>query len=128
MAPFDSARASQCSAISSPPPMQTPLMAASVGMRRSRRRPKSSCPRRPASRAKAALAPSSSSTSAPAAKPKGFPVRSIPWKSPRSTSSSASASESSAARPKVGGCRGPPPLSIVTIASRPASGDSQLRT
>ena len=93
-------RASQWSAISTPPPRQAPLTAATVGYGSARMRPKSSCPARLPSIASSRVAPGNCVTSAPAAKTNGFPVRTSASQSPSSSSGSSLSSDSSAARPK----------------------------
>ena len=93
-------RAVQCSASSTPPPRQTPLIAATVGNGNARTRPNSSWPRRLPSRPSSAVAPANSFTSAPAEKKYGFPVITRAAHIPSSSSSRTPAREPNAPRPK----------------------------
>src|SRR6478752_6664227 len=115
-----------CSAISTPPPRQAPLTAATVRYGNARMRPKSSWPARLPSIASSRVAPGNCVTSAPAANTNGFPVRTSASQSPSSSSGSNRSSDSSAARPKNVGLVWSSPLSIVTSATTPASGTSTL--
>ena len=97
-------RAEQCSAISSPPPRQTPLIAATVGNGSARMRPNSSCPtREPATASSRVRSFGNSSMSAPAAKMYGLPVSTIATQSPRSSSSTTPTADSNALRPSTVG-------------------------
>jgi hypothetical protein len=93
-------RASQCKAISTPPPRQAPLIAATVGYGSARMRPKSSWPARLPWIACSRVASGNPVRSAPAAKTNGFPVRTSAAQSPSSSFGSSRSSDSSAARPK----------------------------
>ncbi len=97
-------RASQCSASSSPPPRQAPLIAATVGNGRARIRPNSAWPARvPSSASSAERTFVNSSMSAPTQKTNGLPVTTIAAQSPRSSCSSSATADSNAERPSVVG-------------------------
>jgi len=93
-------RASQCRAISTPPPRQAPLIAATVGYGSARIREKSSWPARLPATASSRVAFGNCVMSAPAAKTNGLPVRTSAAQSPSSSSGSRRSSDSSAVRPK----------------------------
>src|SRR5262245_25153219 len=86
---------------------------------RSRRRPNSSCPASPPSRARPGVISPNSPMSAPTAKTNGFPVRRRPRQSRERSWSRTASSERSAASPNVFGFCQSSPLSIVTSAIGP---------
>ncbi len=97
-------RAEQCSEISSPPPRQAPLIAATVGYGSVRMRAKRSCPARlPSIAVSRSRTFGNSVMSAPAAKTNGFPVSTIATQSPDSSSPSTRCPDSSAPREKTVG-------------------------
>src|SRR6266511_4040605 len=90
--------------ISTPPPRQAPLIAATVGNGSARMRPNSSCPARlPAIASSRELILGNSSISAPAQKTNGFPVRTIAAQSPDSSSETTRSADSNALRPSTVG-------------------------
>ena len=96
-------RASQCSASSSPPPRQAPLIAATVGNGSARMREKSECPARIPSRGSSIRA--NSSMSAPTQNTNGLPVKTAALQSPRSSWPITASADSNAERPSVVGTR-----------------------
>ncbi len=99
-------RASQWSAISTPPPTHAPLIAATVGYGSAAIRPKRTCPASLPSAASSRVARSGNSEmSAPAAKTNGLPVSTSACQSPSSSPGRSASSDSIAARPKTFGFR-----------------------